>query len=85
MLIRKRQDDFYKQYSIDELIAQVKLDLIKIDNYDQDQYEDWFSQVYPLDKLTNATLDNPYCIFLLNQDKSLKQKLIQWLNLITTE
>ena len=81
----KKQDDFYKQYTLQQLIDQVALDLPVLDNYNQQQYEDWFSHVYPLENIISATDNDPYCIFILSQGKPLKNRLKQWLNLVTTE
>ena len=82
--MRKKQADFYKQYNLEQLIKQVNTDLCQINEFDQDQYEDWFSQVYPLENIITATDDDPYCQFLLSKGDALESRLNQWLNLVKT-
>ena len=81
----KRQDDFYKQYTIDQLIKQVMIDLPNIERYNQQQYEEWFSHIYPIEELVNKASYTAYTAWIINQGKPLKQRLEQWLNYVTTE
>lgn len=81
----KRQDKFYKKYTLQQLIGEVLQDISIIDRYNQQQYEEWFSHVYPIEEIVNANDNNPYCIFILSKGKPLKHKLKQWLNSVTTE
>ena len=84
-MLRKSQQDYCINYTLDQLIDQVRKDLIILHKFDETQYEDWFTLVYPMGELINTDDNNPYCKFILTYGEPLAKRLEQWLNYVTTE